>query len=149
MVIILAISMLLIAGANKANAQQFVGCPESFRSSAETENRQLLPSQLNFIGDFVELTEDELTLRGNAIFLHSGRTIRADDISYDRQNNQLEVAGNVLIEEAGFQIETAAVSIDLNQDSVIGQLVEYRLLSPKLLGTEVQNASSTRRSKIY
>ena len=148
MVIILAISMLLIAGANKANAQQFVGCPESFHSSAETENRQLLPSQLNFIGDFVELTEDEITLRGNAIFLHSGRTIRADDISYDRQNNQLEAAGNVLIEEAGFQIETAAVSIDLNQDSVIGQLVEYRLLSPKLLGTEYRTLQARGEAKI-
>ena len=147
-VIILAISMLLIAGANKANAQQFVGCPESFHSTAETENRQLLPSQLNFIGDFVELTEDELTLRGNAIFLHSGRTIRADDISYDRQNNQLEAAGNVLIEEAGFQIETAAVSIDLNQDSVIGQLVEYRLLSPKLLGTAYRTLQARGEAKI-
>ena len=147
MAIILAISMLLFAGVNEANAQQFVGCPESFHSTAETEKRQLLPSQLNFIGDFVELTEDEITLRGNAIFLHSGRTIRADDISYDRQNNQLEAAGNVLIEEAGFQIETAAVSIDLNQDSVIGQLVEYRLLSPKLLGTAYRTLQARGEAK--
>ena len=147
MAIILAISMLLFAGTNEANAQQFVGCPESFHSTAETEKRQLLPSQLNFIGDFVELTEDELTLRGNAIFLHSGRTIRANDIAYDRQNNQLEAAGNVLIEEAGFQIETAAVSIDLNQDSVIGQLVEYRLLSPNLLGTAYRTLQARGEAK--
>ena len=148
MVIILAISMLLFAGANEVNAQQFVECPESFHSTAEPENRQLLPSHLNFIGDFVELTEDEITLRGNAIFLHSGRTIRADDIVYDRQNNQLEAGGNVLIEEAGFQIETSTVSIDLNQDSVIGQLVEYRLLSPKLLGTEYRTLQARGEAKI-
>ena len=148
MVIILAIFMLMIAGANEVSAQQFVGCPESFYSTAETEDRPLLPSQLHFIGDFVDLTEDELTLRGNVIFLHGGRTIRADDIAYDRQINQLEAGGNVLIEEAGFQIETSTVSIDLNKDSVIGQLVEYRLLSPKLLGTEYRTLQARGEAKI-
>ena len=148
MVIILAISMLLIAGANEANAQQSVDCPESFYSTAETVNLELLPSQLNFIGDFVDVAEDKISLHGNAIFLHSGRAIRADDIVYDRQNNQLEAGGNVLIEEAGFQIETSTVSIDLNQDSVIGQLVEYRLLSPKLLGTEYRTIQARGEAKI-
>ncbi len=148
MVIILAISMLLIAGANKASAQQIASCPESFYSTAETENRELLPSQLYFIGDFVNVTEDEILLRGNAIFLHSGRTIRADEIAYDRHQNQLEAGGNVLIEEAGIQIETAAVSIDLNQNSVIGQLVEFRLLSPKLPGTEFRTLQARGEAKI-
>ena len=148
MVIILAIFMLMIAGANEVSAQQFVGCPESLYLTAETENRELLPSQINFIGDFVDVTEDEIKLRGNAILRRGGRTIRADDIVYDRQQNQLEAAGKVLIEEAGIQIETEAVSIDLNQDSVIGQLVEFRLLSPKILETEYRTLQARGEAKV-
>ena len=148
MVIILVISMLLIAGANEASAQQFAGCPESFYSTAETENRELLPSQLYFIGDFVDVTEDEISLRGSATLLHKGYTIRADNITYDRHQNQLEAGGNVLIEEAGIQIETAAVSIDLNQDSVIVQIAEFRLLAPKLPGTEYRTLQSRGEAKI-